>query len=105
MTGSPTSTAPSGLRKGGDALESAGIARAREQLNAADLVVLVFDASRPWISEDVKLARRWPQAVMTYNKCDLPTNRGDRPPQSLPPQPPRPAIPPGDRSPQPASAH
>ncbi len=34
-----------------------------------------------------------------------PINRGDRSPQSLPEPPPRPAIPTGDRSPQPASAH
>ena len=77
-------TDTAGLRRGGDALESAGIARARQQLGAADLVVLIFDGSQRWTTEDAKLAQGWPQAVMTYNKCDLPANhlpanRGERP--------------------------
>jgi tRNA modification GTPase len=54
-----------------DELERVGIARALEQIAAADLLVLVFDATRPWSAEDIELIRRWPLAVAVSNKCDL----------------------------------
>ncbi len=61
-----------GLHAGGDAIEQAGVARARELLAAADLVVLVFDLARPWSGEDAHLAESWPDALVVHNKCDLP---------------------------------
>ncbi|MEN6450220.1 MAG: GTPase [Thermoguttaceae bacterium] len=65
-----------GLRESGDALESAGVALAQERLAEADLVVLVFDQSMPWSADDQTLAERWPEAVVVYNKCDLPALLG-----------------------------
>jgi len=41
-----------GLRRTADPVESAGVGLAAERLQAADLVVLIFDASRPWTSDD-----------------------------------------------------
>lgn len=61
-----------GLRDSGDALEAAGIARARAQIEAADLLVLVFDLTQPWSADDEALLAQWPQALLVFNKCDLP---------------------------------
>ena len=52
-------------------LEQAGIDRAQEQLAAADLVLLVFDISRPWSESDESLRRRFPTALVVHNKSDL----------------------------------
>jgi tRNA modification GTPase len=60
-----------GLRAGGEAIEAAGIERARAGLAAADVVVLVFDASAPWSAEDQQLADAWPRAPRVHNKADL----------------------------------
>jgi tRNA modification GTPase len=60
-----------GLRPGQDPLEEAGIGRAREQLAAADLALLVFDISRPWSECDESLRRRFPAALVVHNKSDL----------------------------------
>jgi tRNA modification GTPase len=65
-------TDTAGLRQSGEALEAAGIELARERLAAADLAVLVFDASVPWSREDEMLAAAWPGALWVFNKCDLP---------------------------------
>ena len=61
-----------GLRAADDAVERAGIERARERLAQADLVILVADRSVPWSAEDQTLADQWPAAVVVHNKCDLP---------------------------------
>jgi tRNA modification GTPase len=61
-----------GLRQGDDVLESAGIERAHRRAAAADLIVLVFDRSRPVRPEELELLRRWPNALRVTNKCDLP---------------------------------
>ena len=68
-----------GLRATGDAIERAGIERARQRLAQADLVVLVADRSVPWSPEDEGLARQYPAAVLVHNKCDLPASSGHRP--------------------------
>ncbi|MEX0679561.1 MAG: GTP-binding protein [Pirellulales bacterium] len=60
-----------GLRAAADPLEAAGMRLARDMLRAADLVVLVFDASRPWSSDDETLSRERPGALRVFNKCDL----------------------------------
>ena len=68
-----------GLRSSSDPLEAAGVERARRQLDAADLVVLVFDGAQPWSDEDAQLADQFPEAVLVHNKCDLPSPPGQRP--------------------------
>jgi tRNA modification GTPase len=69
-----------GLRTAEDAVERAGVKRARERLALADVAVLVTDRSVPWSAEDQALSDQWPAAVLVYNKCDLPVPPGDRPP-------------------------
>ena len=66
-----------GLRETHDAIERAGVGRALEQVEAADLVALVFDASCPLCDAD----REWARALSAdatrpvaavLNKIDLP---------------------------------
>ncbi len=70
-----------GWRDSGDDIEAAGLQLARTQLHEADLIVLVFDASTGWTTEDQSLLAAWPEAVVVHNKCDLPP----APPQGRPP--------------------
>ena len=65
-----------GLRSDAEALEAAGIARARTSLAAADVRVLVLDRSRPAEPEGDRLPD-CPAEVRVLNKCDLPDLRGD----------------------------
>jgi tRNA modification GTPase len=60
-----------GLRAGGDAIESEGVARARAQMHQADLVLLVFDATTGWPESHRQLAAEWPQSLVVGNKADL----------------------------------
>lgn len=53
-------------------LERAGMALAERELAAADLVLLVFDRSRPFSASDAALLARWPDALVLQNKSDLP---------------------------------
>lgn len=62
-----------GLRTSDEVVEQAGIAIAQRRLTSADLVVLVFDQSRPWSNADGQLAAAWPEAVVVANKADLPS--------------------------------
>jgi tRNA modification GTPase len=61
-----------GLRSGaGDAIEAEGMARTRRQLETADLLVEVVDASRP-ATERVALGDAAPpRRLLLLNKCDL----------------------------------
>ena len=68
-----------GLRTADDAIERAGIDRARERLAQADLVVLVADRSVHWSADDRALHEQWPAAVLVHNKCDLTATPGSRP--------------------------
>jgi tRNA modification GTPase len=68
-----------GLRVGRDAVELAGIERARERLGQADLAILVFDRSATWSAEDQMLVNQWSDALLVHNKCDLPSASDDRP--------------------------
>jgi len=61
-----------GLRQTCDPIEAAAIERSREQIRAADLVVLVLDASRALQSEQAPLLQRFKDALRVLNKCDLP---------------------------------
>ncbi len=61
-----------GLRNGGDAVEMAGIERARVTLTEADYRVLLFDTSCPPHDDDRQLMADWPDAIYVAHKCDLP---------------------------------
>lgn len=61
-----------GLRDSDHPLEQTGMALAERELGAADLVVLVFDASRSPGPADAALAARYPAALIVENKADLP---------------------------------
>jgi len=74
-----------GLCTTDDAIERVGIARAREELRKADLVILVFDAGRNWSRADqVLLESARPESrpgrLVVHNKCDLPHTANARPP-------------------------
>lgn len=61
-----------GLRDTGDPIESAGVARARAEQGAADLIILVLDGSEPLTSADRELAAIHPSAIRVASKADLP---------------------------------
>jgi len=69
-----------GLRESGRALERAGIELARRRVASADLLLLVFDLSRPWSSEQHALVEAHPRALIVLNKCDLPPRPDSRRP-------------------------
>jgi tRNA modification GTPase len=60
-----------GQRASGEPLEAAGIRLAEDRSAAADLVVLVFDASKPDPEQQRSLSDRWPRSLRVFNKCDL----------------------------------
>ena len=60
-----------GIRATSDQIESSAIERAGEEVRAAELVVLVLDASRPLEPEQAGLQNRFPMALIVVNKCDL----------------------------------
>lgn len=64
-----------GLRESDDPVERIGIARAKEQLEAAELVLAVFDRSLPLTEEDTSLLARLrtlhAPVILLLNKCDL----------------------------------
>jgi tRNA modification GTPase len=66
-----------GLRIGGDAIETAGVAKAEAQIQAADLVVFVGDASQPWTDADEALLRAAGDPLVVHNKSDLPSPQRD----------------------------
>jgi len=63
-----------GLRQTEDTVEVLGVARTRQHLAQADLVLYLIDASQPWHPEDseqlASLAGQ--QVLLVLNKCDLP---------------------------------
>jgi tRNA modification GTPase len=78
-------TDTAGLRSTDEQLEQAGVLRAEAELRAANLAILVFDITQPWTDELQQLTRRWPAALVVYNKADmlpsgdLSTSLDDRP--------------------------
>jgi tRNA modification GTPase len=68
-----------GLRDAGDAVERAGIELAGRRMAQADLVLLVFDRSRPWSATDEAVRGARPGAFLVHNKSDLPPADGPRP--------------------------
>ncbi len=61
-----------GLRETSDAIERDAIALAAMQIEAADLVVVVLDATRPLEPEQADLLKRFPPAIRVVNKVDCP---------------------------------
>ena len=61
-----------GWRETTGELESQGIAAAKAAAQAADLVLLVFDQSQPWSTEDEALLFACPRSLIVWNKADLP---------------------------------
>lgn len=70
-----------GLRKTDDHVESLGVARSRQALERADLVLCMFDASLPWSQDDEEILPLLPPDKATFlvlNKIDLPSRLDDR---------------------------
>ncbi|MFA7524028.1 MAG: tRNA uridine-5-carboxymethylaminomethyl(34) synthesis GTPase MnmE [Acidithiobacillus sp.] len=62
-----------GLREATDAVEAEGVARARNILHSAQLILLVADASTGWQTEDEVILRDLPEGPrrIIWNKMDL----------------------------------
>jgi tRNA modification GTPase len=69
-----------GIREPGCALESAGIALARDQAAGADCRLIVIDTSQAPLPEDFELLAEWPQAIVVAHKADLTDLWDDRAP-------------------------
>ena len=69
-----------GLRRADHPVEQLGVQKAQATAEAADLVILVFDRSRPWEEEHEALLGCYPQALLLHNKADLAAAPGERPP-------------------------
>ena len=65
-----------GDRDSTDVLEATGIARARAELSAADLTLLVLDMSEPPQPDDLRLLSERPEALLVAHKLDLPNQWG-----------------------------
>jgi tRNA modification GTPase len=59
-----------GIRQTEDPIEAEAIARSGDQINAADLVVVVVDATRPLEGEQAAVLEAWPDALRVINKTD-----------------------------------
>ena len=64
-----------GIRETEEGIESEGIRRTHERLKQADLILAVFDASRPISSEDKTVLETLQglKTILIRNKCDLPS--------------------------------
>ena len=62
-----------GLREGGDAIEREGMRRAREEMQRADLAIVVLDASDPEVGKQAigDAATQATRQLWVLNKCDL----------------------------------
>lgn len=69
-----------GLRETIDELEAEGIARTRRAMESADLVLILADASEPWLPETDELLASASAAIVVHHKSDLaPAVPSDRP--------------------------
>jgi tRNA modification GTPase len=66
-----------GIRQTDDKIESEAIARSGEQIQAADLIVVVVDATRPLEGEQADVLDAWPDALRVVNKTDTTTPAWD----------------------------
>lgn len=62
-----------GVRETPDPLEREAISRSRREVQGADLVLLVLDATRPLEPEQTLLREAYPDALTVVNKVDGPT--------------------------------
>ena len=69
-----TLTDSAGLRIAGSEIEAKGIEKSRNLLSKGDLLILVFDGSRPLDNEDRELLREtcMKSRLIVKNKCDFP---------------------------------
>ena len=70
-----------GIRQAECALESAGIARARDEAASADCRLVVVDTSQPPRPADFELLAVWPGAIAVAHKADCPDAWHDRLPR------------------------
>lgn len=63
-----------GIREGSDAIENEGVRRSRSKLQSADIVLAVFDPSRPFSAEDLDIieSTKRKTTIAVLNKSDLP---------------------------------
>ena len=61
-----------GIRETSQAVEAAGIEKAREHVSRADCRVIVLDVSRPPDDEDFELLQNYSDALVVAHKSDLP---------------------------------
>lgn len=62
-----------GIRNSGDIVEKIGIDRAREVAANAELILALFDSSRPLSEEDEEIFKLLkPDSIILLTKCDLP---------------------------------
>lgn len=74
-----------GLRETDEQLEAAGVARARQAAQTADLILVLIDISQPPLPDDLALVAAHPRAIVVAHKCDLPDCWGaERPSAALP---------------------
>ncbi|HEV7300522.1 MAG TPA: GTPase [Tepidisphaeraceae bacterium] len=69
-----------GLRRTADRIEQRAIELATPQMETADLVIVVLDASRPLEPEQSDILNRYPAAIVVLNKSDLQHDWYDRVP-------------------------
>jgi tRNA modification GTPase len=62
-----------------EAIERAGIELTRRQIARADLLLMIFDAGKPWTVAEEAFRERYPQALLIHNKADLPRPADNRP--------------------------
>ena len=62
-----------GIRPTSDEIEARAIAASGEQVKAADLVVVIVDASRPLEGDQAHVLESWPDALRVVNKTDQPS--------------------------------
>ncbi|WP_457602595.1 tRNA uridine-5-carboxymethylaminomethyl(34) synthesis GTPase MnmE [Nitratifractor sp.] len=65
-----------GIREAGDRIEAIGVERSLRSIEEADIVLALFDRSRPWEEEDEAILERLCSSekewIAVLNKCDLP---------------------------------
>ena len=60
-----------GIHENTNLLELASIQLAMKQMETADLLLLVFDASQPWQPQFDSWCVKYPRAIIVHNKIDL----------------------------------
>jgi len=66
-----------GIREAGDSIEKIGVERTLQSLREADIIIALFDLSRPWDTEDEKILEileeeREKERIVVLNKSDQP---------------------------------